>query len=47
MVHEVSTSVGGADLVQLPFPNLPNYLNPFCTSYNPAQCTLNVALTRP
>jgi hypothetical protein len=46
MVHEVSTALGGSDLVQLPFPNLPNYLNPFCT-YSAIQCTLDVALTRP
>ncbi len=46
MVHEVSTALGGNDLVQLPFPNLPNYLNPFCT-YSATQCTLDVVLTRP
>jgi len=45
-VHEVSTLLGGADLVQLPFPNLPNYLNPFCT-YSAIQCTLDVVLTKP
>jgi hypothetical protein len=44
MLHEITTSLGGADLVQLPFPNLPNYLNPFCT-YSP--CTLNLVLARP
>ncbi len=44
MLHEISTSLGGADLVQLPFPNLPNYLNPFCT-YSP--CTLNLVAARP
>ena len=48
LLHEVSTQLGGADLVQLPFPNLPNYLNPFC-SMTPASgpCTLNYALIRP
>jgi DNA-binding beta-propeller fold protein YncE len=48
MLHEISTSLGGADLVQLPFPNLPNYLNPFCT-YNPAPgpCSLNLVVARP
>jgi hypothetical protein len=48
MLHEVSTTLGGADLVQLPFPNLPDYLNPFCT-FNPAAgpCTLNLVLARP
>jgi len=47
MVHEVSTSIGGADLVQLSFPNLPNYLNPFCTTNSATLCTLDVVLTRP
>jgi hypothetical protein len=47
MLHEVSTSLGGSDLVQLSFPNLPNYLNPFCTTDSASQCTLNVAITRP
>jgi hypothetical protein len=48
MLHEITTSLGGADLVQLPFPNLPNYLNPFCTGY-PTQgpCTLNLVLAKP
>ncbi len=48
MLHEISTALGGADLVQLPFPNLPNYLNPFCT-YNPASgpCSLNLVVARP
>ena len=34
--------------VQLTFPSLPNYLNPFCT-YTPTQgpCTLNTVLVRP
>src|SRR5579871_894329 len=48
LLHEISTSIGGADLFQLPFPNLPNYLNPFCT-FTPTAgpCTLNVALVKP
>jgi len=48
LLHEITTSLGGADLVQLPFPNLPNYLNPFCTGL-PASgpCTLNLVLARP
>ncbi len=48
MLHEISTSLGGADLVQLPFPNLPNNLNPFCTG-SPTQgpCTLNLVLAKP
>ncbi len=48
MLHEVSTALGGADLVQLPFPNLPDFLNPFCTGA-PTQgpCTLNLVLAKP
>src|SRR5215469_6129026 len=48
LLHEISTGVGGADLFQLPFPNLPNFLNPFCT-FTPTAgpCTLNVALVKP
>lgn len=45
-VHEVSTALGGNDLVQTPFPNLPNYLNSFCT--DPAgNCTLDLMAVRP
>jgi hypothetical protein len=48
LLHEISTSLGGADLVQLPFPNLPNYLNPFCTGApTSGPCTLNLVLARP
>lgn len=47
MLHEVSTSLGGSDLVQLSFPNLPDYLNPFCTTNSASQCTLNTVITRP
>jgi hypothetical protein len=48
LLHEVSTALGGNDTVQLSFPALPNYLNPFCT-YNPPQspCALNIALVKP
>ena len=48
MLHEITTSAGGSDQVQLAFPNIPNYLNAFCT-YSPATgpCALNVALTKP
>jgi hypothetical protein len=48
MLHEVSTALGGNDQVQLSFPSLPNYLNPFCT-FAPTQgpCTLNAILTKP
>lgn len=48
MVHEVSTAIGGSDSVQVPFQDLPNYLNPFCT-ITPAQgvCTLNAVAAKP
>ena len=48
MLHQVSTAFGGNDQVPLSFPDLPNYLNPFCT-FTPAQgpCTLNVVMVRP
>ncbi|MGO9086618.1 MAG: hypothetical protein ACLQBK_15425 [Candidatus Sulfotelmatobacter sp.] len=47
-LHQVSTALGGSDQVQVPFPDLPNYLNPFCT-FNPASgaCTLDVIAVRP
>jgi hypothetical protein len=48
MLHEVSAELGGSDLVQLSFPNLPNYFNAFCAySPSPSICTLNVALAKP
>jgi len=48
MVHEVSTLLGGGDLVQISFPDLPNYLNPFCT-FTPSAgpCTLTTVLVKP
>jgi len=48
MLHNITTAFGGSDAVPLAFPNLPNYLNPFC-SYSPAQspCTLNLVAVRP
>jgi hypothetical protein len=48
-LHEISTGIGGNDLVQLPFPNLPNYLNPFCT-FTPSgsePCSLNLIAVKP
>jgi hypothetical protein len=44
LLHEISTGLGGSDQVQLSFPNLPNYLNPFCTY---GSCTLNRVAVRP
>jgi hypothetical protein len=48
MLHQITTTAGGSDQVQLSFPNVPDYLNPFCT-FTPAQgpCTLNLAVVRP
>ena len=47
MLHSVSTALGGTDMVPpLSFPNLPNYLNPFCT-YPPVQCTMNLMASKP
>jgi DNA-binding beta-propeller fold protein YncE len=48
MLHEITTSAGGSDQVQLAFPNIPNYLDAFCT-YSPTSgpCALDVALTKP
>ena len=48
MLHQITTALGGNDQVQLSFPSLPNYLNPFCT-FTPTQgaCTLNVVLAKP
>jgi hypothetical protein len=49
MLHEVSTAIGGSDLVQLSFPNLPNFFNGFCSAI-PASgtpCILNSVLVRP
>jgi hypothetical protein len=48
LLHEIGTATGGTDLYQVPFPNLPNYLNPFCTYTSTAgPCTLNIALVKP
>lgn len=48
MLHEVSTALGGTDTPPpLSFPNLPNFLNAFC-SFTPdaGPCTLTTALTK-
>jgi hypothetical protein len=48
LLHEVSTSLTGADLFQVPFPNLPNYLNPFCTAFSgTGACALNAVAVKP
>jgi hypothetical protein len=48
MLHEVTTTLGGSDLVQLSFPNLPNAFNAFCTISPPAgPCILNTVVAKP
>jgi hypothetical protein len=48
MLHQVSTGIGGNDRVQLPFPDLPNFLNPFCTATpTPGPCTLSLVVAKP
>jgi len=48
LLHEVSTGLGGSDQVQLAFPNLPDYLNPFCAlTATPNACTLDLIAARP
>lgn len=48
LVHQISTGAGGSDQFQFPFPNLANYLNPFCT-YTPdsGACTFDYVAARP
>jgi hypothetical protein len=48
LIHEVTTANGGFDSLRVSFPDLPNYLNPFCT-FTPAQgpCTLDFVAVRP
>jgi hypothetical protein len=45
-LHQVTTGLGGADLSQIPFPNLPNYTNPFCTDPT-ANCTADLIAVKP
>jgi hypothetical protein len=48
LLHEVSTGLGGSDQVQLSFPNLPDYLNAFCThTPTSSPCSLNLVAARP
>lgn len=48
MVHNVSTLTGGADLSQISFPNMPDYLNPFCSiTPSAGPCTLSTVLVKP
>lgn len=46
-LHEITTANGGNDVVQIQFPPLPNYLNPFCT-FNPSgPCKFDLMAVRP
>lgn len=47
-LHIVTTQLGGSDILQIPFPYLPNYLNSYCT-FTPAEgpCTLNLMAVNP
>jgi len=48
VLHELTTSLGGADLYQVTFPNLPNFLNAFCSLTPTAgPCTLTNVLIKP
>ena len=48
LLHELTTGLGGSDQFQLSFPNLPDYLNPFCALTAPQiPCTLNLVAARP
>lgn len=48
MLHQISTALGGTDMFQITFPNLANYLNPFCT-FTPASgpCTFDFVAVKP
>jgi hypothetical protein len=48
LLHIVTTALGGSDQLQLNFPSLPNYLNPFCT-YTPGStpCALSLLAVKP
>jgi hypothetical protein len=48
-LHEVSTTLGGSDMSPpLVFPDLPNYLNPFCTGTpSSGPCSLNLVALKP
>ena len=47
MVHEVTTVSRRKRHCPISFPNLPDYLNPFCTIYpTTGVCVLDVAITK-
>lgn len=47
-LHVLTTSTGGTDVLDIPFPNLPDYYNPYCT-FTPANgpCPFNLMAVRP
>jgi hypothetical protein len=47
-LHQISTSLGGSDQLQLSFPDLPDYLDSFCT-FTPVSgpCTFDTVAVRP
>src|SRR5580658_593083 len=48
LLHVITTAVGGSDEIQVSFPSLPNYLNPFCTATPTAgPCSLSLMAVRP
>ena len=47
LIHNVSTLTGGADLSQISFPNMPDYLNPFCSIAPAGPCALTTVLVKP
>jgi hypothetical protein len=48
LVHQIATASGGIDQAQFGFPNLANYLNPFCT-FTPGSgaCTFDYVAAKP
>jgi hypothetical protein len=48
LIHVVTTSLTGSDVLDIPFPNLPNYYNPYC-NFTPAAgpCSFNLMAVRP
>ena len=47
MMHVITTALGGSDQFQVVFPDLPNYLNPFCTYTPGSPCALSLLAVRP
>lgn len=47
-LHVLTTTLGGSDILDIPFPNLPDYYNPYCT-FTPANgpCSFNLMAVKP